>query len=108
MSFWHLQTVQVDGTRIESFKGFNQGDITSNFLCSRNQRPSPIDAILFPVLKIEHEPNKSDDDRYSCYKLVKETRSMTIGGGLKQSLSNLVAPYPVYLVRYRTQEACSS
>src|SRR3954462_12840160 len=33
---------------------------------------------------------------------------MTIGGGLKQSLSNLVAPYPVYLVGYRTKKACSS
>ena len=70
--------------------------------------PGTGEAITFPVLKIEHEPNKSDDDRSSCYKLVKETRSMTIGGGLKQSLSNLVAPYSVYLVGYRTKKACSS
>jgi hypothetical protein len=106
--FWRLQTVQVDGARIEIFKGFNQGDITSNFLCSRNQRPGPIDAILFPVLKIEHRPDKSDDDRYSGYKLTKKTRPITIGGGLKQSPSNFIAPYAVYLVRPRTKKACSS
>jgi hypothetical protein len=57
---------------MESFKDFNHADIASNFLCSRNQRPSPIDVILFPVLNIKQEPNKCDDDRSSCYKLGQE------------------------------------
>jgi hypothetical protein len=37
--------------------------------------PGTGEAITFPVLKIEHEPNKSDDDRSSCYKLVKKNPS---------------------------------
>jgi hypothetical protein len=36
--------------------------------CLGRQRPSPDDGIHFPVLKIEHDPTKYDDDRHSCYK----------------------------------------
>ena len=37
---------------------------------------------------------------------VKESRSMTTGVDLKQSLSSLIAPYSVYLVAYYTKKAC--
>ena len=109
---WSPQSASHNGIIRESLRTTRFAGSASSSLghfrrCLGCQRPSPIDRILFSVLKIEHEPNKCDDDRYSCYKLVK-TRSMTIGSGLKQSLSNLVAPYPVYLVGYRTKKACSS
>ena len=89
----------TEGDEVMEKRGRQDG-ITTEQAKGRTQRWQP----LLPNLRRVNEATRPSGQT----RLVKETYSMTIGSGLKQSLSDLVAPYPVYLAGYCTKKACSS